>query len=235
MNRSVYISILLAAVVLGALMVFQFRTTSSIDKGVPLSREQELSIERKQLEMDILHLQEEVADLTAKLSEAGKGNIEATGALESQLGKLKLYAGLTPVAGPGVEVLLDNLPERVRPGSVPGFDNIRDDDLLKVINDLRGAGAEAIAINGQRILSTSEIRLAGNHINVNLTRLSPPYHVSAIGNAATLKSSMEIKGGLVEYLDTLGISVKVQVKDIVKIPAYTGAVHFEYAKLSQRR
>ena len=235
MNKSVSISILLVAVVLGAMMVFQFRTTSSIDKGVSLSREQELSIERKQLERDILHLQEEVADLTAKLNEAGQGQTGTAGALESQLARLKLYAGLLPVAGPGVEVLLDNLPDRARPGGVSGFDNIRDDDLLKVINELRGVGAEAIAINGQRILSTTEIRLAGNHINVNLTKLSPPYRVSAVGNAGALKSGMEIKGGLVEYLDTLGISVKVQIKDSVQIPAYTGAVHFEYAKLAQRR
>ncbi|MCL6638307.1 MAG: DUF881 domain-containing protein [Firmicutes bacterium] len=221
--------------VLGALMVFQFRTTSSIDKSVPFSREQELTIEKRQLEKDIQELQEEIADLAAKLNEAGKGHTEAAGALESELAKMKLYAGLVPVAGPGVEVILENIPDRRRPGGAPGIDNIRDDDLLKVVNDLRGAGAEAIVINGQRITATSEIRLAGNHINVNLTRLTPPYRVEAIGNAAALKSSMEIKGGLVEYLDTLGISVKVQVKDKVQIPAYTGAIAFEYAKLAQRR
>lgn len=230
MKKSTYLSITLVAVVLGLMMAFQFRTTSSVDRGVPYDRVQELSMQKKQLERDLDHLQEESADLNAKLEEAGKGHTEATGALESELSKIRLYAGLTPVTGPGVEVILENLPEPTRPGGNPSLYTIKDDDLLKVINDLRGAGAEALAVNDQRILATSEVRLAGNHINVNLTKLSPPYKVTAIGNPGTLTSSLEIKGGLVEYLNDLGIVVKVQQKDKVTIPAYAGALHFDYAK-----
>lgn len=231
MKKSTYISITLVALVLGLMMAFQFRTTSSIDKGVPLDRAQELTIEKKQLDSDLTHLQEEAADLNAKLEEAGKGHTEATGALESELSKIRLYAGLTPVSGPGVEVSLDSSTEPARPD---GASTIRDEDLLKVINDLRGAGAEAISINGQRILATTEIRLAGNNINVNLTRLSPPYKVEAIGNPGNLKSSLEIKGGVVEYLSDMGIKVKVGAKDSVVVPAYLGALHFEYAKPTQK-
>lgn len=234
MNKSTYMSITLVAVVLGLMMAFQFRTTSSVDRGVPFDRVQELTIEKKQVERDLNHLQEEAADLTAKLEEAGKGHTEATGALESELLKIRLYAGLTPVEGPGVEVILENRPESPRPGGNPGLYTIKDEDLLKVINDLRGAGAEAIAINDQRIIATSEVRLAGNHINVNLTRLSPPYKVIAIGNSGTLKSSLEIKGGLVEYLNDLGITVKVQPRDKILVPAYTGALRLDYAKPTQK-
>jgi uncharacterized protein YlxW (UPF0749 family) len=103
-----------------------------------------------------------------------------------------------------------------------------------VINDLRGAGAEAISINGQRILATSEVRQAGNHINVNLTRLSPPYKITAIGNPGTLKSSLEIKGGLVEYLAANGVQVEVQQSDSLQAPAYSGPLRFDYAKHVQR-
>lgn len=234
MNKSIYASITLVAMVLGLLMAFQFRTTSSIDRGVPYDRVQELTIEKKQVERDLNHLQEEIADLTAKLEEAGKGHTGATGALESELAKIRLYAGLTPVEGPGVEVILDNPPELARPGGISSLYTVKDDDLLKVINDLRGAGAEAMAINGQRIMATSEIRLAGSHINVNLTRLSPPYVVTAVGNPGTLKSSLEIKGGLVEYLNDLGIVVKVEPKDKVLVPAYSGALRFEYARTAPK-
>jgi len=234
-NKSIYISIILVAMVLGLMIAFQFRTTSSIDRGVPYDRVQELAIEKKQVERDINHLQDEVADLTAKLEEAGKGHAEATGALESELAKIKLYAGLITVEGPGIEVSLDN-PSGLAmgPGGASSLYLIKDDDLLKVINDLRGAGAEAMAINGQRIMATSEIRLAGSHINVNLTRLSPPYKVVAIGNPDALKSSLEIKGGLVEYLNDLGIAVEVRTKDSVRAPAYNGALRFEYAKTVQK-
>jgi len=234
LNKSIYISIILVAVILGLMMAFQFRTTSGVDRGVPYGREQELAVEKRQLEKDMNQLREEVDDLSAKLEKAGKGHSEASEAFKSELSKVKLYAGLTPVEGPGVEIILDNLPETSRPGGSTSFYTIKDDDLLKVINELRGAGAEAIAVNDQRIIATTEIRQAGNHINVNLTKISAPYKITAIGNAVTLQSSLEIKGGLVEFLSDLGIMVKVQAKDKILIPAFTGGLRFDYARPAQR-
>ena len=230
MKREVYVSIVLVAVALGLLMAFQFRAASSTDKGVPYDRLQELTIEKKQLERDIEQLKEEAADLTDKLEEAGKGYEEAVLALEKELSKVRLYAGLVPVCGPGVEVILDNPPAGSAAKGVPLLSYVRDEDLLKVVNELRGAGAEAISVNGQRILATSEIRQAGGHINVNTVRLSPPYTVAAIGNPSKLKSSLEIKGGLVDYLSDLGIVVKVQERDEAVVPAYSGPLRFDYAR-----
>lgn len=227
LGKTTYLLISTVAVVVGLVMAFQFRTNSSIEQSVPIDRVQELTIEKKQVERDLAQLKEESADLKFKVEEAGKSHTAATDALESELFKNKLYGGLIPVEGQGVEVLLDN-----HPGS--SFYNIKDDDLLKVLNDLRGAGAEAIAINDQRILATSEVRLAGSHINVNLARLSPPYKVVAIGPSGTLKSSLELRGGVTEYLSDLGVAVTVQSKDRVLVPAYTGYLRFDYAKPTQK-
>jgi len=233
-NKSTYASITLVALLTGMLMVFQFRATSSIARGIPTDRVQELTIEKKQVERDLANLVEEADDLAAKLEEAGKGRTEAAVVLESELTKVKLYAGLTQMVGPGVEVVLDNPPGTTGHGSSPGLFNVRDEDLLKVINDLRGAGAEVIAVNDQRILATSEVRLAGNHININLARLSPPYKIHAIGNAGVLKSSLEIRGGLVEYLSANGIIINVQTSDSIIVPAYTGGLRFDYSKHALR-
>jgi uncharacterized protein YlxW (UPF0749 family) len=226
LHKTTYLSISMVAVFIGLMIAMQFRTNNSVEQAVPVDRLQELTIEKKQVERDLEQLKEEFADLQIKLEEAGKSHTAATGALESELFKNKLYGGLVPVEGQGVEVLLDN-----QEGS---FYNIKDDDLLKLLNDLRGAGAEAIAVNDQRILATTEVRLAGSHINVNLTRLSPPYKVVAIGPSGTLKSSLEIRGGLTEYLSDLGVSVTVESKDRVLVPAYTGSLRFDYAKHTQR-
>lgn len=231
MKKSIYVSIVTVSLMLGLMISFQFRTNSSVNSGIPTERYQELTIEKKQVETDLTNLEEEVADLTAKIEEARKGRTEAADVLESELNKIKLYAGLTPLVGPGVEIVMENPPQT---HSGAGFYNIRDEDLLKVINDLRGAGAEAISINDQRILTTSEVRQAGNHINVNLTRLSPPYKITAIGNPGTLKSSLEIKGGLVEYLAANGTIVEVQQSDNIQVPAYSGPLRFDYAKHVQR-
>lgn len=231
MKKPIYVSIITVSLFLGLIISFQFRTNSSVNSGIPTERYQELTIEKKQVESDLTNLEEEVADLTAKIEEARKGRTEAADVLESELNKIKLHAGLTPLVGPGVEIVMEN-PPQIHSGA--GFYNIRDEDLLKVINDLRGAGAEAISINDQRILATSEVRQAGNHINVNLTRLSPPYRITAIGNPGTLKSSLEIKGGLVEYLAANGTIVEVRQSDNVQVPAYSGPLRFDYAKHVQR-
>lgn len=229
MNKLTYISITFVAMVIGLMMAFQFRT-AGVNQGVPYNRAQELTVEKKQLEKDLEHLQEKAADLAAKLEEAGKGTSEAAAALEEELSDVRLYAGLVPVGGPGIEVLLENPPGPAGSGIGLGSYAIRDDDILKVINELRGAGAEALAINGQRIMATSEVRMAGNHISVNLTRLSSPYKITAVGDSNALKSSLEIKGGLVEYLNNLGVVVTVQTKEKVVVPAYKGVLRFEYAE-----
>jgi len=231
LKKSVYLSVVTVSLVFGLLIAFQFRTSSSISGGVPVDRFQELTIEKKQVELDNAHLEQEATDLAAKIDEARKGRSQASDVLGSELSKIRMYAGLTQLTGPGVEVIMENPPEK--DGS-PSFYSIRDEDILKVINDLRGAGAEAMSINGQRILSTSEIRLAGNHINVNLVRLSAPYRILAIGKPGTLKSSLEIKGGLVEYLSANGITVAVQEWEKINIPAYDGSLRFDYAKPVQR-
>ncbi len=227
MNKPVYISIIIVSFLMGLMITFQYRTNSNTTEVVPTERYQALTIEKKNVEADIADLEEEIADLTAKIDEARKGRTEAADVFESELDKIKLYAGLTPLVGPGVEVLLEKPSDS--PGSV-GFYNIRDEDLLKVINDLLGAGAEAVSINDQRIIAISEVRQAGNHININLTKLSPPYMIKAIGNPGTLKSSLEIKGGLAEYLAASGTAVSIRQTERIEVPAYSGPLRFDYAK-----
>lgn len=97
--------------------------------------------------------------------------------LESRLGRLGLVTGAAPARGPGVTVVVDDGP------ATSGEDaEVLDVDLQKMVNGLWLSGAEAIAINGQRLTSLTAIRLAGGVITVNYRRISPPYTVSAIGN-----------------------------------------------------
>lgn len=59
---------------------------------------------------------------------------------------------------------------------------LRSDLLLSLVNKMKDAGAEAISINGQRIITTTEISLAGNNVNINTVPTAPPYVIKAIGN-----------------------------------------------------
>ncbi len=234
MSKFTCVSIALVAMIMGLITAFQFRAIGGVDQSVSYDRVQELTMEKKRLEEDLEHLQEKAADLVAKVEEAGKGSKEAVAAFRDELAEVEVHAGLVPVSGPGVEIILESSFEPAGLGGSYIKYTIKDDDILKVINELRGAGAEALAINGQRIMATSEIRMAGHHINVNLTRLSPPYIITAVGNSAALKSSLEIKDGLGEYLNDLGITVSIHSGDEVLVPAYNGTLRFDYAKVSQK-
>ncbi len=235
MKWPMYISITLVALVTGLLLTFQFRVSSRIEQGVPTGRAQELATELHQLETEISQLQSEVNDLGAKLAQATKGQQEALAAMEGELVKAKIAAGLTAVSGPGVEIILDNPPLQRQTGRPASLYVIRDEDLLRIVNELRGAGAEAISINGQRIVATSEIRYAAPFINVNLTRIVPPYHILAIGKVDHLQAALSIPGGVVEYLKDLGVRVDIQTHDKLTVPAYTGTRQHLYAKPVQRR
>ena len=230
MSKPVYISIIVVSVILGLMISIQFRFVNTEESITSMGREQELATEKRQLTREIELLLVESNDLQGKIEEAGKGHSEAEGAMYSEFIKINGIAGLTDLSGPGVTVVLSPQPDE-DPRS--GMYSIKDSDLLKIINDLRGAGAEAISVNQQRILATSEVRESGRHINVNLVRLAPPYTVNAIGNASTLKSSLEIKYGIIEDLQGRGISVTVEDSEDVFVPAFNGTMRFDYAKPTQ--
>ncbi len=71
---------------------------------------------------------------------------------------------------------------------------IHDEDLLKLVNELKAAGAEAITVNEQRVVASTEIRCAGPTISVNNNRISPPYVIQAIGDPAGLESALKMRG-----------------------------------------
>jgi uncharacterized protein YlxW (UPF0749 family) len=102
-------------------------------------------------------------------------------ALQTRLTRLGVVTGAAPARGPGVRIVVDDGPP------VPGDDNqVLDVDLQKMVNGLWLSGAEAIAINRERLTSLSAIRLAGGVMTVNYHRISPPYTIEAIGNPDNL-------------------------------------------------
>ncbi|OAT81800.1 DUF881 domain-containing protein [Desulfotomaculum copahuensis] len=230
MKRSVFVSVSLVALVLGLMIAIQFRANNSAGQGVPAGRSQELLVELHQLEKDNEKLRSDVNDLNNKLQQSTKGQPEAVAAMEDELDKSRLAAGLVAVTGPGIEVTLDNPPQTVGSGGPASLFVIRDEDLLRLVNELRSAGAEALSINGQRIVSTTEIRLAAPFIDINLTRVVPPYHILAIGKPDDLKSTLEIPGGIDEILRDLGVQIKIQKLNQLTVPGFAGQLNFRYAK-----
>jgi uncharacterized protein YlxW (UPF0749 family) len=105
--------------------------------------------------------------------------------------------------------------------------------VLAVINELNAAGAEAISINDQRVLSTTEIRAAGSNINVNRIPQSLPLVIRAIGNSVTLDNAISNRMGIVAELRDRKYVVEVKRMEKVTISKYSGVVEFRYAQIVQ--
>ena len=139
--------------------------------------------------------------------------------------RINFLAGTTAVKGPGVIVSIEDSKKIISNSDNTNLYIIHDEDILKVINELRAAGAEAISLNDQRLISTSEIRCAGPTISVNNTRVAAPFVIKAIGNA---KDAIKMRGGVAETLSVWGIQVDIKKDNNIVIPAYKGATEFKY-------
>lgn len=214
------LSIALVCVVLGIMLAVQFRTTQDIRATIPFQRIEDLTQRLSQTEKERDALQKEVHQLRqASASEATSREMEL----------IKMGAGVIAMEGPGVVITIDDSKRQSKPGENPNLYLIHDDDILKVINELWAAGTEAISINDQRLIATSEIRCAGPTLSVNNTRYSPPYEIRAIGDSQTLENALRMRGGVVETLQFWGIQVNVKKMELINIPAYKGTFRFEKA------
>lgn len=150
--------------------------------------------------------------------------------LSQRLEQTMILSGESTVHGPGITIKLSDSDWSNTTGADENYYVIHDEDLLKVINELRNAGAEAIAINGERLTARSEIRCVGAMVNVNNNRYSAPYTIMAIGNADEMYNAMYMRQGVVDSLKIWGIQVSVSKSPELTIAGYTGGLEFKYAE-----
>jgi len=144
---------------------------------------------------------------------------------------LKFAACLTSLVGEGVIITLHDSDKAAKSGENENAYIIHDDDLLRVVNELRAAGAEALSINGQRLTALSEIRCAGPTLSVNNIRSSAPFEICAIGDKKTLNNAITMRGGIADTLAVWKIKVEVETSDEIVIPPYKGDVAKKFARI----
>lgn len=230
--RGAQISMAVVCLVLGMMLAVQFRTQARNPVNLSGNRWSELTVQMENLQRERDDLAEEVISLRGQLKKTAS-HAEGTvlEAMNEELAKANMVAGLLPVKGPGIIVILNDSPRTLQQGEDPNLYIIHDEDLLKVINELKAAGAEAISVNGERIVANSEVRCAGPTILINVNKMVPPFEIRAIGDQDVLLSSLRIKGGILETLELWGVKAQIQKEELVEIPAFKGSVKFKYAQL----
>lgn len=160
-----------------------------------------------------------IADLTRENQALTESLTDLTSARQravSQLRQLQLATGYLPATGEGVRVVVDGNPVG------DAVQQVTDADLAMLVNGLWEAGAEAIAINDQRLNPLGSIRNVGSAVHVNTVPLSPPYVVRAIGDTRILQAELLNTTHGAEFFslaDQLGFEYTMQNEDQLSLPA----------------
>lgn len=178
-------------------------------------------------------LRREVVDLRARVEDlrSRRAGWRAAAAIhQAELTRLGELAGLEAVRGPGVRVVLDDSErERAHTGNVNDL-VIHSQDVQAVVNAMWRAGAEAVAINGQRLVATSAVLCVGNTLLLNGTVHSPPYTVSGVGAERERFETDALVRRLHDDATAFGLRFSVTRVDEVEAPPYRGATGMSYAR-----
>ena len=216
-SRFARLSVTAICLVLGLMLVVQLRTQNSARRT---SQTDEWEFVVADLVDGNMRLREEVNSLQGQVE--ALRDVEGGGvvlqSLVDEVNHLRIANGLVEVSGPGVVVVISD------PISVL--------DLYDLINELRNAGCEALALNGHRIVAWTAISSDGQQITIDGQPLQPLYHLEAIGDAPTLEVALLRPGGLVSLLNQARREspVTVQTREKLTLSVNDQPVEFVYAR-----
>lgn len=217
----------------GFLAVTQIRNELLIREQlrVPSQRLEELGFMLREMERTRGALEQQIVQMRTQLhayEQAASQGRAQLGALGRQLDQFRILAGHVPLAGPGLVIELNDSPFPLRPGDDPNTVILHYTDLQGVLNELFASGAEAVAVNGERIVSTTGLNCVGTTILCNAKRVAAPYRVEAIGDAEQMAVYLQRPEGVVQSLRAFGFPVKM-MKARVTVPAYRGSYRYTHA------
>ena len=213
------ITIGIACFILVMIIFMQFKVVYETDiTSVDTMREEDLQTELASWKAKYEEVEErykEVEETLNKYKEETTSDKEAKENLEEELANLQLILGTTDVEGEGIIITLNETKE------------ITADNLMIIVNYLKDAGAEAISINEQRIVNSTDFAYT-SFIRINSKRIVSPYVIKVIGNPDYLKSALLGSGGYKEELEALGHEVNIETPRKVEIPKYSGEMSTKY-------
>ncbi len=214
------------------LVTLQFKSVGPDYSFITVKTMSDLQNAVKNEEEEILQLRSLIEIQEQKLRSyedaiANEGSIQEV--LIKDIEELKVYNGFYDLEGPGVMVLLSDSDRELYENEDPNNVIVHDLDVLRIMNDLKIAGAEALSINGQRVLNNSEIQCAGATITINQFTYAQPFVIKAIGNSDLLNAAIKAPSAYAwELKEIYGLRVESHVSERVRIPRYSGLRNLQY-------
>jgi uncharacterized protein YlxW (UPF0749 family) len=228
------VSIAIALAVVGFVGAIQWNSS--------LAREEFTTSAQQFLANQVVQLESEQRDLRSQIAlaeeEVQRFQAESTSssaalaALNQRLAAARLDVGLTSVRGPGIIVEIADSKRVVPPGENPASFIVLVDDLRDIVTALWASGAEAISINGERLVATTSIYGVGASVLVNTAFLSPPFRIEAIGTQGLLdrfQTNPAFLGRVAHRIEFFGLEFASQASGELTLPAFVGTTRFRWA------
>jgi uncharacterized protein YlxW (UPF0749 family) len=221
-------------VALGAL-IFGFLLMTAVSAGRDAQRAQNA---RKDELIALVGARQQRADELATELEVVRAELHAAQTqaaaglpIRAEVTRMEDASGLSTLHGPGVRVRMDDA-KGVCPTGWQEDCRIQDVDLQLMVNTLFGLGAEAVAINGERVIATTAIRNAGSSVLVNYRVLVAPYVVSAIGDPSALLEGVSVSKlgrDFKAWRSSYGLEFDAKPVMALQLPSYTGSLKLQAA------
>lgn len=237
-HRGTRLSLLLVCLAAGLMFVAAATTSDGSDlrptgqdlRSVVQDRAELVDEQRSQAR----RLSEEIEELSGQATSAG-----ALDEARQRIGSLGRLAGLDPVVGPGVRVTLRDAPGDVRPDDVdPNVLVVHEQDIRAFMNALWSGGAEALTLQGQRIVSTSSITCVGSTVVIDGVPYAPPYEIEAVGEVSAMSFSLSTSPQVTNYkryAETYGLGLDIRSAEELSLPAYDGSIALAHATALRER
>lgn len=241
-NREFTIFIFIASVIVGLLISMNISFDGNETPKILNAKEyQEAYNKRNNLYNEISKLKENNRELQKKINNYTRSDETTEKVSKDMTDELKknlMLTGMSEVQGPGLKIVLEDGGESFNGEVVDNLmrllRTIHDDDMIKVINELKVAGAEAISINNQRIVYNTEIYCGGQFLRMNGVKIPAPFYVNVIGDPDKIENQIMRDGSYIKTLMNRGIKVEITKSDDIIMPAYISDMKPKYMTSNEK-
>ncbi|WP_142414843.1 DUF881 domain-containing protein [Hathewaya massiliensis] len=225
--------VFIASVIIGILISMNINFGEKNKVFLNIDQYNEAYNKRNKLYKDISNLRQDLNNYNKKLNKYDReknNNTVIREEIAKEMKKNKEYIGMTSMVGEGIKVTLNDASQADFGEYYSAMNLVHDVDIWFLINDLRVAGAEAIAINGQRIVGNTYSYCSGTFIEIKGNKIVAPFYIDVIGNKNTIKEYLLTESFHIKSLtDIRKIQLNIEEWDKVEVPAYEGKLKFKYA------
>ncbi len=233
-NNEATIFVFIASIIIGLLIAMNIGFEGG-NNFLDVKQYNEAYNERNKLYSELNNLKQQYYNISSKIEKYDNSNVGNSKILEEIQKEVEynnLIIGKSDVEGPGVEIILD---DGILDEYDPNRTLIHDADILHVINDLKNAGAEAIKVNGIRVVYDNYLMCYGAPITLNGINIVAPFYISAIGNQDVLYNYLTLEQSQIRWLKIRETKISIVKKDNIQILAYTGKFKYQFMSTSTKK